>query len=128
MYITESVPASEQVLQALLKALENDNLLEVYEILDIFPEYYEPEEYKDVCEELGLEPDSEGHQIEVLLTPTQSIELGTGNTITREYNIQSSSHYEYANTAADVLEKLGYDSIHVKFYRLFATHWKMTSF
>ena len=128
MYITESVPANEQVLQALLKALENDNLLEVYEVLDIFPEYYEPEEYKDVCEELGLEPDSEGHQIEVLLTPTQSIELGTGNTITREYDIKSSFHYEYANTAADVLEKLGYDSIHAKFYRLFATHWEMTAF
>ena len=74
------------------------------------------------------EPNSEGHQIEVLLTPTQSIELGTGNTITREYNIQSSFHYEYANAAADVLEKLGYDSIHAKFYRLFATHWDMTAF
>ena len=58
MYKTQSVPASEQVLQALLKALENDNLLEVYEVLDIFTEYYEPEEYKNVCKDLGLEPDS----------------------------------------------------------------------
>lgn len=128
MYITESVPASEQVLQALLKALENNNLLEVYEVLDIFPEYYEPEQYKNICKELGLEPNAEGYQIETLLTPTQSIVLGTGNTITREYNIQSSSHYEYANIAADVLEKLGYEPIHIKFYRLFATHWEMTAF
>ena len=128
MYITQSVPVSEQVLQALLKALENDNLLEVYEVLDIFPEYYEPEEYKDVCEDLGLEPNSEGHQIEVLLTPTQSIDLSSGAPISREYNIQSSDHYDYANMAADVLEKLGYDSIHAKFYRLFATHWEMTGF
>lgn len=128
MYKTQSVPASEQVLQALLKALENDNLLEVYEVLDIFPEYYEPEEYKDVCEDLGLEPNSEGHQIEVLLTPTQSIDLSSGAPISREYTIQSSFHYDYANMAADVLEKLGYDSIHAKFYRLFATHWEMTAF
>ena len=128
MYKTQSVPASEQVLQALLKALENDNLLEVYEVLDIFTEYYEPEEYKNVCKDLGLEPDSEGYQIEVLLTPTQSIELNTGKPITREYNITSSYHYEYANIAAGLLEKLGYDSIHAKFYRLFATHWEMTAF
>ena len=128
MYKTQSVPASEQVLQALLKALENDNLLEVYEVLDIFPEYYEPEEYKDVCEDLGLEPNSEGHQIEVLLTPTQSIDLSSGAPISREYTIQSSFHYDYTNMAADVLEKLGYDSIHAKFYRLFATHWEMTAF
>ena len=130
MYITESVPASEQVLQTLLKTLENDYLLEVYEVLDIFPEDYEPEEYKDVCENLGLEPNSEGHQIDVLLTPTYSIELetGTGKPILREYNITSSFHYRYANIAADLLEKLGYDSILARFYRLFATHWEMTAF
>ena len=128
MYMTQSVPVSEQVLQALLKALENDNLLEVIETLDIDPDDYDTEEYNNLCNTLGREPNPEGFQIDILLTPTQSIDLSSGATISREYNITSSFHYDYANMAADVLEKLGYDSTHAKFYRLFATHWEMTAF
>ena len=129
MYEREYVPASEQVLQTTLKKLEDGSLLNCEQFIEVDMETYAPEEYAAQCKELGYEP--EGglvYDIPIWCRPEDNgvIDEETGQVIV--YDITLSDHYRYANIAAALLEKLGYDSIHTKFYRLFATHWEMTAF
>lgn len=129
MYEREYVVASEQVLLAALKRLEDDHLLECEQFIEVDLETYDPKEYAATCERLGYEPEEKlVCDIPIWCRPEDdgSIDAETGQVIA--YDITLSDHYNYANIAADVLEKLGYDSIHAKFYRLFATHWEITAF
>ena len=129
MYQKGYVPESEEVLQVLLKRLEDYNVLTSRQTIEVDLETYSPEEYATACEELGGEPEEElVCEIPISCRPEDdgAIDEETGQVIV--YDITLSDHHDYANMAADVLEKLGYDSTHAKFYRLFATHWEMTAF
>jgi hypothetical protein len=74
---------------------------------------------------LGI-PQSDKEACDILLKAIEDemlVELidENGNVLlVDESNIKETEHYKYANIVANLLDKLGYDAIHGKFYRFFA--------